>query len=77
MDRDILLRHLAQAERHVAEGKVHLARQEDLIAMLDRKGRDTNSARRILATLRQIQSLHQRDRSRILSELKKLPEARR
>jgi hypothetical protein len=48
MDRALLLQHLAQAERHVAEGEQHLLRQEELIAELDRDGHDTEEARVIL-----------------------------
>jgi hypothetical protein len=40
MDRATLLDHLAQAERHAVEGNRHLARQERLIAQLDRQGHD-------------------------------------
>jgi hypothetical protein len=56
MDRAVLLQHLAQAERHVAEGDQHLLRQEELIAELDRDGHDTEKARVILDTLRETQA---------------------
>jgi hypothetical protein len=69
MDRAVLLQHLAQAERHVAEGEQHLLRQEELIAELDRDGHDTEKARVILDTLRETQALHLQDRDRIMREL--------
>lgn len=62
-----LLQNLAQAERHIAEGVVHLARQESLIADLDRAGHDSDEARTILDTLAHTQLLHEQDREHLLS----------
>ena len=45
MDR---LEQLEMAQRHVAEGEIHLSRQKALIAELDRDGHDTADARRSL-----------------------------
>ncbi|HWV96933.1 MAG TPA: hypothetical protein VN130_07290 [Xanthobacteraceae bacterium] len=69
MDRALLQQHLTRAEQHAAEGERHLARQEALIARLDRQGHDTAEARKILATLRASQTLHEQDIQRILNEL--------
>jgi len=69
MDRRLLQQHLEQAERHIALGKQHLAKQEAIIAELDRDGHDTTDALAILVTLRETRSLHVQDRDRILSEL--------
>jgi hypothetical protein len=69
MNRNILLQHLAQAEWHAARGQQHLAKQECLIAELDRDGHDTTEALKLLVTLRKTQALHQRDVERILQEL--------
>jgi hypothetical protein len=66
MDQGALQQHLAQAERHIARGVVHLARQRELIAELDRTGHDTEEARAILDTLMETQVLHQQDRERLL-----------
>jgi hypothetical protein len=71
MDRTTLQQHLAQAERHAAEGRRHLARQEALVAELDRDGHDTTEARKVLATLRATQTLHEEDVGRLLGELGK------
>jgi hypothetical protein len=71
MDRLTLLQHLAKAERHVAEGRHHIARQERLIAALDRDGHDTEEACVILTTLRETQVLHEQDRDRVLKEFQK------
>ncbi|MGY3530350.1 hypothetical protein [Bradyrhizobium sp. USDA 4452] len=71
MDRVILEQHLALAERHAAQGRQHVARQENLIAELDRDGHDTTEARKVLDTLRITQALHEQDVERILGELTK------
>ena len=69
MNRDLLLRHLAQAERHVARGNEHISRQESLIAEMDRHGHNTMDARKLLDTLRKTQALHRQDMERLLREL--------
>lgn len=69
MDRASLLKHLAQAERHVVEGQRSIARQEGLIGRLDRDGHDTTEALKVLANLRTTQALHEADLGRILGEL--------
>ena len=66
MDQGVLQQHLAQAERHIAQGVVHLARQRALIAELHRAGHDTDEARAILDSLMETQVLHQQDRERLL-----------
>jgi hypothetical protein len=66
MDQAALHRYLAQAERHIARGVVHLARQRALIDELGDAGQDTEEARTILDTLMQTQALHQQDRERLL-----------
>ncbi len=53
----MLERHLAIAERHIADGAQLLAEQEALIAKLDRHNYDTMGARAVLTTMRQTQSL--------------------
>jgi len=66
MDRWALLQHLAQAERHVAEGMVHLARQRALIAELTQAGHDSEEACAILDTLMETQLLHEQEREHLL-----------
>jgi hypothetical protein len=66
VDQGALQQHLAQAERHIARGVVHLARQRELIAELDRAGHDTEEARAILDTLMETQVLHLHDRELLL-----------
>ena len=66
MDQGVLQQHLAQAERHIAQGVVHLARQRVLIAELHRAGHATDEARAILDSLMETQVLHEQDRERLL-----------
>ena len=49
MDRAMELRHLEEAERHVAQGGRHIAEQEDRVADLARLGADTTVARQLLS----------------------------
>jgi hypothetical protein len=72
MDREMLKRHLALAEEHIATGEKNIARQRDLIAQLEREGRDTASARIFLREFEQLQALHIAERERLLSELSEL-----
>ena len=69
MDRAIILKHLAQAERHVAQGRQIIEKQETLIVDLERDGHDTADAMKILVTMRQTQALHEEDRDQIMKEL--------
>jgi len=67
--REHLKRELAQAERHLAEGKGHIDRQVMIIAELERDGHDTTTAKEFLATLEQAQQPHESHRQHVLSEL--------
>jgi hypothetical protein len=69
VDRAVIEEHLRQAEHHVADGERHIAEQHELIGALERDGHDTATARELLATLQQTQSLHIFDRDRLLEEL--------
>lgn len=70
MDRSVLEQHLALAQQHVIEGMDHLARQETIVAELERDGHDTAEALKVLATLRDTQKLHEQEVERIMMELK-------
>ena len=54
----MLKRHLAEAEEHIATGDKNIARQRDVIAQLERDGRDTASARTFLHEFEQLQAQH-------------------
>jgi hypothetical protein len=68
-DRTMLLEHLAQAERHVAEGERDIARQREIIAELERDGRDTTLARALLEQFEEVELLHIEGRDRLRKEL--------
>jgi hypothetical protein len=65
MKREALLHHLLQARQHVAEGRVHIARQHSLIADLEARGEDTSHARQTLAMFQRMQTGHIADAERI------------
>ncbi|MFZ5672597.1 MAG: hypothetical protein ACOZAM_06495 [Pseudomonadota bacterium] len=69
----MLIDHLAQAERHVAEGRKHIARQVDIIINLENLGHDTATARSLLANFEAIQQMHISDRDRLKRELAESP----
>lgn len=69
MDRAMELRHLEQADRHIATGKRLISEQEDRIADLDRTGRDTTKSRTLLDSFYAIQVLHIQHREMILKAL--------
>jgi len=71
MDRALLTNRLYQAERHVANGERHIARQFDLIAELQRDGHDTTEAKALLKKFEELQVMHLNDRDRLLRELRK------
>ena len=63
------LRHLEQAERHIAEGVRLIAEQEERIADLARLGADTTEAKKLLDNFYAIQIQHIQHRDRIVKEL--------
>ena len=69
MDRDTTLAHLALAEKNVALGERHIARQEQLVAELDRDGHDTREALAPLTVFRRTQIEHVAHRDFLLREL--------
>lgn len=69
MDISMHLRHLAEAERHIASGIEHISKQELCIADLDYRGQDSTLARSLLQTFCFLQAEHIAHRDRILREL--------
>ncbi len=63
------IEYLEQAERHIALAKRQIAAQEQMIANLDRLGRDTTEARRLLDTFHMAQAQYVHHRDRVLKEL--------
>jgi hypothetical protein len=69
MDRKMELDHLAIAEKAVAAGERHIAREEQMIAELDRDGHDTSLALATLANYRRMQAEHVAHRDLLLKML--------
>ena len=69
MDRTMGQQHLAQAERHVAQGDVIVARQRELVSRLERAGLDTKAASLLLRQFEISQALHVAHRNRRRKEL--------
>ena len=70
MSRDREREHLAQANRHIAECKSHIARQREIIQELVEKGQDTELAVSMLHALRDSLHAFERHRARIIERLK-------
>jgi hypothetical protein len=69
IDRKLWHEHLAQTERHVAEGKQQVARQREIVAELERDGHNAAAARDLLRLFEEMQAMHIADRDRILEDL--------
>jgi hypothetical protein len=69
MDKDVKLKYLVQAERHMADGEQHILRQRSIVAQLERDGRDTSLSRSLLQCFEDLQRLHIADFHRLLEEL--------
>ena len=68
--REMLQRHLEEAERHVTQGERHIAQQEERVAEFARLRADMTEARKLLDNFYAIQVQHIQHRDRILAELK-------
>ena len=64
-----LRNELERAQRHVAEGREHIARQRRIISELERDGHDTGLARELLTSLEETQALHESTLARVAYEL--------
>ena len=56
MNKDTELKHLFQANKAIADGERHIARQERRVAELDRDGHDTKRALSVLGLYRGLQA---------------------
>jgi hypothetical protein len=66
---EALLEHLAFVERRIEEGEVHIQRQREIIAGLERAGLDTAAARDLLGVYEQTLSEHLAELERLRHEL--------
>jgi hypothetical protein len=71
MEREMLIEHLSQAERHVAEGEMVVERQRNLVENLARDGHDTSKQAALLQQFEERLAMHIKDRDRVLKELAK------
>jgi hypothetical protein len=69
MSRESLWPQLADAERRIAEAARYIAEQAALVGQLERDGRDTTDARRLLASFEKMQADLMEVRNRIEREL--------
>jgi hypothetical protein len=69
MDLQLELQHLAEAERHVIEGRETVERQRQLVARLVRDGHDAKQAKALLNTFLETQAAHEVHLVRIQQEL--------
>jgi hypothetical protein len=76
MDRRTLERHLAEAEKHIATGQAKIARQQEIIAELERDSHDPILARKLLATFEEVQRVQLQERDTVVQELRRLEEGR-
>jgi hypothetical protein len=72
MDREQIEQQLVLAERHFTRGEMHIARQIEINADLERDGHDATIARQLLASFEATQALHI-DRDRLLGERRFAP----
>lgn len=69
MDRQQLMRNLLKAERHVAQGEIHVAARRRRLCDLERHGHSTDHARELLDIFEQTLAARVADRDRLISEL--------
>jgi hypothetical protein len=72
MNRYLMVRYLAQARRHVAVGEMHLARQCEIIAELERDGHNAVEAKKLFAQFIVMQALHIEDCRRMERDLENI-----
>src|SRR5262245_42955830 len=69
MDRHMLIDHLAQAERHIAEGRAHVESERQIVEGLVRGGHDARKSQDLLELFEDTLAMHVEERDRLLSEL--------
>jgi hypothetical protein len=69
MDRQMLMEHLSQAERHVAEGMMHVEKQRTLVENMASEGHDTSDHEALLQQFEKTLALHIKIRDRLQRQL--------
>ena len=72
MSREMELRHLEIANRHIAEGQHRIDEQKARIAGLKRRGRDTAASNELLQVFEETLEQMMRHRALILQELARI-----
>ena len=65
----MLMEHLSQAERHVAEGMVHVEKQRTLVENMARDGHDTSEHDALLQQFEETLALHIKIRDQLQRQL--------
>jgi len=69
MEREMLIEHLSQANRHVAESEMHVERQRNLVENLARDGHDIREHAALLQQFEELLAQHIKERDRLVREL--------
>jgi len=69
MNRDLLKDRLAQAERRIAEGSDHVARQRQIVEQVVRRGEDARRSTALLELFEETLTTHVEERDRLRNEL--------
>jgi hypothetical protein len=68
MDREAILKRLADAQEQVELGEHNLTRQREIVARLDRDGFDASGARMLLLQFGEAQAVYLAERDRLRKE---------
>jgi hypothetical protein len=71
VDRALLEQNLALAEKHLVQARAHVEQQRRIVDALERDGHNSELARKILATFKQLLELQIEDRERLITLLSK------
>ena len=69
LQRDVLKQHLALAEKHIAEGVVHVEQERQIVEELKRRGQDVRRSADLLELFKETLADHISERDRVLEEL--------
>ena len=72
MDRGSIWRRLTQAEERISRGTEHVWKQREIVEKLERRGRNSDQARKVLKTFEDSLSAQQADHQRLLLEIEHL-----
>ena len=71
LQRDVLKQHLALAEKHIAEGVVHVEQERQIVEELKRCGRDFRRSADLLELFKETLATHISERDRLREALAK------